>query len=76
MATLNESIVEDAALEWFRVLGYATGHGPHMAPGEPAAERDWFRKVMRVDPLYNKALLRLRTGYFRIVDWEGSKIAA
>ena len=26
--TLNESIVEDAALEWFLELGYAVGHGP------------------------------------------------
>ena len=30
--TLTESIVEDAALEWFGELGYA--------PGEPAAERE------------------------------------
>jgi len=36
--SLNESIVEDAALEWFGELGYAVGHGPHLAPGEPAAE--------------------------------------
>ena len=34
---LNESHVEEAALEWFVELGYAIGHGPHMAPGEPAA---------------------------------------
>ncbi len=25
---LKESIVEDAALEWFGELGYAIGHGP------------------------------------------------
>jgi type I restriction enzyme R subunit len=50
--SLNESIVEDAALEWFLLrsdplnyggqvgeLGYAALHGPHLAPGEPAAER-------------------------------------
>ena len=37
--SLNESIVEDAALEWFRYLGYAIGHGPHLAPGEPATEQ-------------------------------------
>ena len=49
--SLNESIVEDAALEWFgeqcRVAPSliptfsqrekeAVGHGPHLAPGEPA----------------------------------------
>jgi len=37
--SFTESIVEDAALEWFGELGYAVGHGPHLAPGEPAAER-------------------------------------
>ena len=47
--SLNESIVEDAALTWFGELGYAVGHGassaelrrvtPQVAPGEPAADR-------------------------------------
>lgn len=36
--TLTECIVEDAALTWFGELGYAVGHGPHFAPGEPANE--------------------------------------
>jgi type I restriction enzyme, R subunit len=40
--SLNESIVEDAALEWFGELGYAVGHGPQLTPGESAAERDSF----------------------------------
>ncbi len=40
MASLTESIVEAAALEWFADLGYAVGHGPHLASGEPAAERN------------------------------------
>ena len=44
--TLNESIVEQAALEWFDVLGYSIGHGPHLAPGEPAAERNSFGDVV------------------------------
>ena len=43
---LNESHVETATLEWFGELGYAVGHGPHLAPGEPAAERDSFRNVI------------------------------
>ena len=46
MNTINESIVEDAALTWFRELGYTIGHGPHLAPGEPAAERDSFSNVL------------------------------
>ncbi len=39
---LNESVAEDAALAWFGELGHAVGHGPWLAPGEPAAERDSF----------------------------------
>ena len=29
-------------------IGYASGHGPQIAPGEPAAERDSFGEVVRV----------------------------
>jgi len=49
--SLNESIVEDAALQWFVELGYTLGHGPHLAPGEPAAERDSFGEVVLVGRL-------------------------
>jgi len=49
--SLNESIVEDAAIEWFGELGYAVGHGPNLAPGEPAAERDSFSEVVLVGRL-------------------------
>ena len=34
--SLNESIVVYAALTWFGELGYAIGHEPHLAPGQPA----------------------------------------
>ncbi len=49
--TLNESIVEDAALAWLEELGYAITHGPHIAPGEPAAERTTFGDVVLVERL-------------------------
>ena len=49
--SLNEAIVEDATLEWFGELGYAIGHGPQLAPGEPAAERDSFGEVVLVGRL-------------------------
>ena len=45
---LNESIFKDAALIWFSELGYAVRHGPQLAPGEPAAERDSFGEVVLV----------------------------
>jgi len=55
--SLNESHVEEAALEWFGELGYTVGHVPQLAPGEPAAEpacaghadrRDSFGEVVLV----------------------------
>ena len=56
--SLNESIVEDAALEWFGELGFAVGHGPLLAPGEPAVERDSFGEVGLVGRL-REAIRRL-----------------
>ncbi|MDN5752419.1 MAG: type I restriction endonuclease subunit R, partial [Nitrosospira sp.] len=58
MSGLNESIVEDAALTWFGELGYAVGHGPHIAPSEPAAERDAFGDVVLTGRL-REAIRRL-----------------
>ena len=49
MPALNESHVEEAALSWFGELGYAIGHGPDMAPGESASERDSFADVVLAD---------------------------
>ncbi|MHB1307531.1 MAG: hypothetical protein ACYDC1_22645 [Limisphaerales bacterium] len=49
--SLNESIVEDAALEWCGGLGYAVGHGPHCALGEPAVEGDSFGEMVLVGSL-------------------------
>jgi len=60
MSTLNESHVEEAALEWFGELGYAIGHGPHLAPGEPAAERASFGDVVLVGRL-REAIWRLNS---------------
>jgi type I restriction enzyme, R subunit len=48
---LNESTVEQAALQWLGELGYAIGHGPEMAPGEEAAERGSFSEVVLVGRL-------------------------
>jgi type I restriction enzyme R subunit len=55
---LNESHVEEAALEWFGELGYAVGHGPDLAPGEAAVERDSLGEVVLVGRL-REALRRL-----------------
>jgi type I restriction enzyme R subunit len=41
-----ESDLEDAVLEWYRDLGYEVAHGPAIAPGEAAAERNDFRETI------------------------------
>ena len=46
----TESVVEDAALEWFGELGYRVVHGPEIAPGEAAAERENYEQVMLTGP--------------------------
>jgi len=66
--SLNESHVEDAALEWFGELGYAVGHGPQLAPGEYAdgtltpalshGERESYSEVVLVGRL-REAMRRL-----------------
>jgi type I restriction enzyme R subunit len=68
--SLNESIVEDAALEWFGELGYAVGHGPQLAPGEYAGgtltpalshgERESYGEVVLVGRL-REAIRRLNS---------------
>ena len=44
--TITESLIEEATLQWFEELGYAALHGPLLAPGESAAERDSFGDVV------------------------------
>ncbi|RMD61197.1 type I restriction endonuclease subunit R, partial [Candidatus Parcubacteria bacterium] len=58
MARFTESVVEEAALAWLEDLGYAVQHGPNIAPGEPAAERDDYAQVVLADRL-RQALDRL-----------------
>ena len=50
---LNESTVENAALEWFEQLGYTIAHGSQFAPGELDSERDSFADVVLVGRLRN-----------------------
>ena len=51
-AAFTESVVEDAALAWLKSLGYSVIHGPDMAFGELAAERN--------DPNYRDVVLERR----------------
>jgi type I restriction enzyme R subunit len=56
--SLNESIVEEAALSWFEELGYTCLSGPAIAPGEPQSERSSFGEVLLTDRLRD-AIARL-----------------
>jgi type I restriction enzyme R subunit len=55
---MNETVIEDSALHWFHELGYELCHGPQLAPGEPAEERDSFSTVVLVGRL-RAAILQL-----------------
>lgn len=43
--SLNESIIEDAALKWFKEMGYATFHRPQETLSEAISVRDIFAEV-------------------------------
>ena len=45
MTTINESVVEEAALEWLAGLGWQTVYGPDIAPDTPNAERSDYDQV-------------------------------
>jgi type I restriction enzyme R subunit len=57
-AAFTESVVEEAALEWFEHLGYAVVSGPSIAPGEPGTERTSYEQVV-LDARLRAALARL-----------------
>ena len=57
----TESVVEDAALEWFVELGYRVIHGPDIAPGEPGAERGSYEQVV-LEGRLREALATLNPG--------------
>ena len=57
---LTESVVEDAALDWFRKLGYNVIGGPDMPPGVGALRAD-YREVV-LDSSLRGAVARLNPG--------------
>ena len=73
--TLTESIVEDAALTWFGELvpqSREVGHGPQVAPGEPASRnggRDSVGEVVLVGRL-REALRKVLRGKLEVANLE------
>ncbi|MGQ9713004.1 MAG: type I restriction endonuclease [Desulfotomaculales bacterium] len=56
--TINESLIEQAALQWLAELGYEMAFGPEISPGGERPERGSFRDVVLVGRL-RAALARL-----------------
>ena len=54
MSRVSESVVEDAALDWLRELGYEVLSGLTIAPGEPAAERSDYKQVFLFERLQTR----------------------
>jgi type I restriction enzyme R subunit len=46
MAYLTESDIESTGLAWLESLGWTVKHGPEIAPGELAAERNNYGQVI------------------------------
>ncbi len=57
MSSFTESLVEEAALDWFRALGYTIVSGPDMLPGSESARQTYADVVLR--DVLNGALARL-----------------
>ena len=53
MSTINEFILEQSTLEWFKELNYQYKNGGDIAPGEPEAERDEYSEVLLKQRLLN-----------------------
>ena len=51
MTTFTESVIEDAALDWFAELGHTVAHGPDPARSEAASERASYGEVVLIDRL-------------------------
>jgi len=51
---ISESVVEQAALDWFDGLGHEVLSGLAIAPGEPAAERTDYKQIFLFDRLQTK----------------------
>jgi type I restriction enzyme, R subunit len=60
MAYLTELDIESAGLAWLESLGWTVKHGPEIAPGELAAERNNYGQVILTQRLQD-ALARLNS---------------
>lgn len=74
--SIEESFVEDAALEWFGELGCAVGHGPHLVLGEASTKRDAFGEVVLAGRSSETLLQKLLNSELSVVAEESTIAAA
>lgn len=67
MTAFNESVIEEAALDYLRELGYTTEFGPNIAPDGIRPERESFQQVYLYDRI-REAARRLNPDHVGIVD--------
>jgi len=67
MTSFDESVVEQAALDYLREIGYSTQAGPNIGPGEVAQERDSWEQVHLLGRL-REAGRRLNPEHQDLVD--------
>lgn len=67
MRSFDEWVLEQAALEYLRQLGYASEFGPNIAPGGPRSERDSFEQVYLYDRL-RQAARRINAEHSELVE--------
>ena len=53
MPKFTESVVEEAALDWFKELGYTKIYAPNIAPDQPEKERNDYNDVILLSRLQN-----------------------
>ena len=58
MSLIDENLIEETSIEWFKEIGYQFIHGPDIAPDSKSPERDDLRQVFLIDRL-KSALIRL-----------------
>jgi len=57
-SAFSESVAEQATLAWLESLGRTVKHGPHISPGELAAERSDYAQAVLIERL-SQAIARL-----------------
>src|SRR5262249_35427443 len=67
VTTFNEALVEDAALEYLRDLGYSTEFGPIIAPDGPSPKRLSFEQIYLYEQLH-AAGRKLNPNHIQLVE--------